>query len=145
MPPSNWQPVSGSAAAPSPWARLVVGGWWWTGYNGHMTTNQPPYVAVIFSATRTLDDDEGYDAMATRMVRLAREQPGYLGIESVRDPITRDGITVSYWATEDDARAWKQVAEHLGAQQLGRDRWYSTYRTRVAIVTREYGWPDRPS
>lgn len=105
-------------------------------------TATEPYVAVIFSATRTIADDEGYEAMAVRMEELAGEQPGYLEIESVRDPKTRAGITVSYWATEAHAKAWKQVAEHLGAQQLGRQRWYSTYRIRIATVTREYAWPE---
>ena len=105
-------------------------------------TATEPYVAVIFSATRTIADDEGYEAMAVQMEELAGEQPGYLEIESVRDPNTRAGITISYWATEADAKAWKQVAEHLGAQQLGRQRWYSTYRIRIATVTREYAWPE---
>lgn len=103
------------------------------------STPQPPYVAVVFTSVRTEDDDAGYGVMADRMVELASEQPGYLGIESVRDPDTRVGITVSYWRDEDSARAWKQVAEHLGAQRLGRERWYASYRVRVATVTRDYG------
>lgn len=53
------------------------------------------------------------------------------------------GITVSYWATEADARAWKQVGEHVAAQNAGRDRWYDSYHLRVATVTREYAW-ERP-
>jgi heme-degrading monooxygenase HmoA len=104
------------------------------------TTPEPPYVAVIFSARRTADDEPGYGAMADAMERLAGEQPGYLGIESAR---RRDGfgITVSYWATEADARAWKHVGEHLGAQLLGRARWYEHYVVRVATVTRAYDGP----
>lgn len=98
-----------------------------------------PYVAVIFSSRRTVDDGERYGEMAERMETLARTQQGFLGIESVRDA-ERDGITVSYWATEADAAAWKQVAEHLGVQRLGRERWYEAYTTRVATVTRSYTW-----
>ena len=67
---------------------------------------------------------------------LAQQQPGYLGAESAREAI---GITVSYWATEDDARAWKRVLEHAEAQRIGRERWYEQYSVRVATVTREYG------
>jgi len=98
-------------------------------------TPEPPYVAVIFTSVRT-DGDAGYAAMSERMTSLAAEQPGYLGIEAARD---RLGITVSYWADEAAARAWKQVAEHLVAQRLGRDVWYSDYRVRFAVVQREYG------
>jgi heme-degrading monooxygenase HmoA len=97
----------------------------------------PPYVAVIFSSVRTTVD-AGYAAMTEVMERLAAEQPGYLGIESARDPETRFGISVSYWRTDADARAWKAVAEHAAAQRLGRRRWYETYRVRVAAVEREY-------
>ena len=101
------------------------------------------YVAVVFSSRRSGADAEGYGAMAERMEELAREQPGYIGIESARNP-DGAGITVSYWATESDAAAWKQVSEHLAAQGAGRDRWYDSYRVRVATVTREYEW-ERPT
>lgn len=106
--------------------------------------NEPtePYVAVIFTSRRSEHDTAGYDAMAERMDALAAEQPGYIGIESSRVP-GGVGITVSYWATEADARAWKQVGEHVAAQNAGRDRWYDSYHLRVATVTREYAW-ERP-
>ncbi len=101
-------------------------------------TPAPPYVAVIFTSQRTHGDDDGYAAMADAMDAQAKHQPGYLGIESARGG-DGFGITVSYWRTSEDARAWKRVAEHVGAQRLGRERWYRAYRVRVAEVGREYG------
>jgi heme-degrading monooxygenase HmoA len=98
----------------------------------------PPYVAVIFTSLHS-PDTEGYGETAERMEELAAEQPGYLAIESVRDPETGFGITVSYWQTEADATAWKGVAEHAEAQRVGRDRWYASYAVQVATVTRAYG------
>jgi len=74
--------------------------------------------------------------MAAAMERLAERQPGYLGIESARE---ETGITVSYWADQAAARAWKDVAAHLVAQQRGREIWYRDYRVRVATVERDYG------
>jgi heme-degrading monooxygenase HmoA len=103
--------------------------------SGIARTPEPPYVAVVFTSMRTGDDD-GYAATAARMDELAAQQPGYLGVESAHDEL---GITVSYWADEDAARAWKQVAEHLVAQRVGRERWYADYRVRVAVVQRDYG------
>jgi heme-degrading monooxygenase HmoA len=94
---------------------------------------------VIFTARRTDIDEAGYEAMAESMITLAAQQPGHLGVESVRDAETSLGITVSYWADEASAVAWKQHPEHLIAQAEGRDRWYSHYETRVATVTRAYG------
>ena len=98
-------------------------------------TPAPPYVAVIFTSLRT-DGDNGYPAMVAAMERLAREQPGYLGIEAAREGL---GITVSYWRDEAAAAAWKQVGAHLVAQRRGREVWYRDYRVRIAHVTRDYG------
>ena len=97
-------------------------------------TPDPPYVAVIFTSLRKTGDD-GYGAAAARMEELAAQQPGYLGIESAREGV---GITVSYWASEEDARAWKRVAEHAAVQRAGRERWYEEYTVRIALVTRDY-------
>ena len=47
------------------------------------------YYAVIFTSTRT-EVEEGYAEMATKMVELAKAQPGYIGMESARSEI---GIT----------------------------------------------------
>jgi len=105
-------------------------------------TPAPPYVAVIFTSQRaqsTGDDDDGYAAMAEAMDRQAAAQPGYLGIESARGA-DGFGITVSYWRSVADARAWKGVSEHLAAQRLGRERWYRMFRVRIAEVAREYGF-----
>jgi heme-degrading monooxygenase HmoA len=107
--------------------------------SGIAKTPEPPYVAVVFTSLRASADgggDNGYAVMSARMNELAAQQPGYLGVESARDGL---GITVSYWADEESARAWKDVAAHVVAQQRGRDTWYSDYRVRVATVTRDYG------
>lgn len=94
----------------------------------------PPYVAVIFTSVRTPDAlNTGYGEMAARMLDLAADQPGYLGVESA------PGVTISYWRDTASATAWRAVAEHRGAQRLGRTEWYSSYRLRVATVEREVG------
>jgi heme-degrading monooxygenase HmoA len=98
-------------------------------------TPEPPYVAVIFTSTRT-DGDQGYAATAEAMEKLAADQPGYLGIEAARDADL--GITVSYWADDKAALAWKDVAAHLIVQRRGRQTWYTDYRVRVATVHRAY-------
>lgn len=95
-------------------------------------------VAVIFSSTRSAGHDAEYEQMAAEMESLAAQQPGFLAVESVRGA-DRRGITVSYWADESSARAWKQVAGHIEAQYLGRTQWYGRYHVVVAEVIREYG------
>jgi len=100
------------------------------------TTPEPPYFAVIFTSIRAADDDAGYAAMADAMVELGSKQPGFLGIESARGE-DRLGITVSYWRSLEDIARWKNVAQHLVAQRLGREKWYRSFALRVARVESE--------
>ena len=93
--------------------------------------------AVIFTSRLRNPDRDG--AMADRMEELARIQPGYLGHDSVRG-VDGLGITVSYWATEDAVKAWRANAEHLGAQAMGRERFYNWFRLDVCRVERSYGF-----
>ncbi|PYF84401.1 MULTISPECIES: antibiotic biosynthesis monooxygenase [Marinomonas] len=98
-------------------------------------TPNPPYYAVIFTSHRT-EVDSGYGQMADRMVELASKQPGFLGIESAREDV---GITVSYWSDLESIRQWKAHAEHQQAQKLGHEKWYSSFKTRISKVERDYG------
>ena len=93
-----------------------------------------PYYAVIFTSTQT-DDTEGYSEMAEKMETLARQQEGFIGIESARNTI---GITVSYWKSLDAIKNWKANTEHLFAQQKGREQWYNWYNVKICKVEREY-------
>ena len=106
---------------------------------GFANTPEPPYYAVIFTSQRT-DEDRGYEAMAQTMFELALKQPGCLGAESARD-ISGLGITVAYFTDETAIHTWKQNSEHLVAQRLGKERWYSHYQLRVAKVERSYSGP----
>ncbi len=99
------------------------------------TTPEPPYYAVIFTSLRT-DDDKGYQKMSQKMLDLASIQAGFLGVESAREDV---GITVSYWKNLASIKLWKKNIEHIEAQKLGRDEWYSSYRIRVSKVQRDYG------
>lgn len=100
----------------------------------YANTPKPPYYAVIFTSSRT-EDDQGYAEMAEKMLALAQQQPGFLGVESARASI---GITVSYWADLASIQNWKAHSEHQLAQKSGRAQWYSQYKTRIAKVERDY-------
>lgn len=97
-----------------------------------------PYIAVIFTSTRTLEHGEEYSQWAKRMSDLVRTQPGFISEVSARDPETRFGITISYFKDEESVKNWKSVAEHKEAQKLGQRKFYSEYSVKVATVYREY-------
>jgi heme-degrading monooxygenase HmoA len=100
------------------------------------STPSPPYYAVIFTSIRT-SIDEGYEEMANQMLNLAKQQDGYLGVETARN---ETGITISYWKDIDSIKRWKHQADHLVAQQLGVTKWYEAYKTRICLVERDYGF-----
>jgi heme-degrading monooxygenase HmoA len=99
-------------------------------------------VVVIFLSERTDEDAAGYAAAADAMVALAAAQPGYRGHDSVRgaDGV---GITLSYWADDASALAWKNHPTHQAIRDTGRARWYRRYEVVVADVARDYRW-DKP-
>ncbi len=99
-----------------------------------MKSNFEPYYAVIFTSTRA-EGDNGYNEMAELMEKLAKQQEGFLRIDSARSEV---GITVSYWRNLDDIKNWKQQTDHILAQQEGRKNWYSWYNVRICKVEREY-------
>lgn len=88
---------------------------------------------MIFTSIRT-EVQEGYNEMAERMSLLASQQEGFLGEESA------PGITISYWKNLEAIKNWKEHPEHKSAQQIGKEKWYSSYHTRIARIEREYSF-----
>lgn len=97
-------------------------------------TPTPPYYAVIFTSKRS-DVGDDYSEMADRMVELAGQEEGFLGIESVREEY---GITVSYWKDLESISGWKDNVDHKVARKRGREEWYLHFKVRVAKIERDY-------
>jgi heme-degrading monooxygenase HmoA len=97
---------------------------------------EPPYYAVIFASQRASDGSDDYGTTSDRMVELARQRDGFLGVESARDA-SGFGITVSYWRDEASIAGWKADLEHREAQRRGRHGYYEKWELRVARVERQ--------
>ncbi|OIK16183.1 antibiotic biosynthesis monooxygenase [Bacillus sp. MUM 116] len=102
--------------------------------SGIAKTPEPPYYAVIFASQRT-DGDKGYGKMADKMVELASQQKGFLGMESARDEGL--GITVSYWDSLESIKIWKENSAHKAAQEKGKTEWYKNFALRICKVERQ--------
>lgn len=89
---------------------------------------------MIFASQRT-EGDQGYGKMAEKMVELASQQEGFLGVESARDEGL--GITVSYWESLDAIKKWKDHSLHQVAQEKGKTIWYQNFSLRVCKVERD--------
>jgi heme-degrading monooxygenase HmoA len=95
----------------------------------------PPYYAVI--APAELEEDvRGYPELATKLIELAKEQPGFLGIES---GFQRGfSLAVSYWASLEAIERWSNDSRHMIAKEKGKSVWFKKYVTRIARVERVY-------
>jgi len=96
--------------------------------------------AVIFTSQRRANDDDAYAATAAAMAELVAQQPGYLGMDSARNP-DGSGITVCYWDSLEAIRRWDGVPAHAASQDLGRTTFYERYEVRVCTVERGYKFP----
>ncbi|MGM2835612.1 antibiotic biosynthesis monooxygenase family protein, partial [Bacillus cereus group sp. Bce025] len=76
------------------------------------------YYAVIFTSNLS-NDTTDYNATSDKMEELAKQQPGFLGVESARNH-SGLGITISYWESLDAIENWKQNALHKEAKERGR-------------------------
>ena len=92
------------------------------------------YVVIFKATVRTLD--AAYSDMAARLRQTALNEFGCLAFEGVSEGDRE--IALSYWASLDDIQRWKQHAEHLTAQRLGCEAWYSAYSVEIARIERSY-------
>lgn len=102
----------------------------------HPRTGQ---TAVIFVSESTGEDEAGYAAAAEAMAALAAEQPGYLGVDWVGDGQGQE-ITISYWADDASAAAWRAHPVHARTQEAGRGAWLKRYDLMVVEVRRGHRW-----
>ncbi len=112
-------------------------------------------IAVIFEVIPSSGERERYLATAAALRSRLEAIDGFISVErfqSITDPDKL--LSLSFWRDEAAVKEWRQVAEHRGAQQLGRDAVFADYRLRVASVVRDYGmferaeapqvYPDKP-
>ncbi|NMW32925.1 antibiotic biosynthesis monooxygenase [Altererythrobacter sp. RZ02] len=84
------------------------------------------YLVVFRNRKRTDIDADAYGVEAEAMERMARAQPGFLSFKSYT---AADGevVALSEWETEQAARNWGRVAQHLEVQSRGRELYYESY------------------
>jgi len=91
--------------------------------------------AVIFKAT-IKEFDEEYFRVAERLKDLAFKKYGCLDFVSVTEGDQE--ISISYWESQSRIRAWKNDPEHRSAQEMGRTKWYGSYRVEICELSRSY-------
>ena len=91
--------------------------------------------AVIFRAEIN-ELDQSYFDMAVRMRELAKTKYGCIEFTALCEG--NQEMAISYWQNEEQIIAWKQDSEHKKAQELGRTKWYKSYKVQIVKIEREY-------
>jgi heme-degrading monooxygenase HmoA len=92
-------------------------------------------ITVFRSRLRPGVRDE-YVALVDRMDEIARTMPGYI---SHKGFFADDGerVTIVEFEHEEGLRAWRQNPEHVAAQKLARQKYYTEYHVQVCTLDRE--------
>ena len=91
--------------------------------------------AVIFKAKVGIQDSQ-YSETVGVMRDLAFSKYNCQDFVAVTEG--EQEIAISYWLSETDIKNWHQDAQHAVAQQLGREKWYSSYTVEVVEIKRRY-------
>jgi heme-degrading monooxygenase HmoA len=92
---------------------------------------------VVFKITLRPDIDVAeYEKTGTRMVELVSEMPGFLGMDYAA--IEGGELLIARFESPEALEAWRTQAEHLEAQQQGRERFFSAYRIEICELVRSY-------
>jgi heme-degrading monooxygenase HmoA len=77
-----------------------------------------------------------YVALVAEMERIARTMPGYI---SHKGFFADDGerVTIVEFEHEEGLRAWRSNPEHIAAQKLAREKYYTEYHVQVCKLDRE--------
>ncbi|MCL6236471.1 antibiotic biosynthesis monooxygenase [Acinetobacter sp. ANC 5579] len=92
------------------------------------------YVVIFKACIRTLD--ELYFSTAQQLRDKALTHFNCQHFEALTEG--EHEIALSYWNTLEDIRAWQQDAQHLVAQQLGKNQWYTNFSVEICEVLRRY-------
>lgn len=91
---------------------------------------------TVFRSRLKLGVREEYVALVDQMEKLARTMPGYV---SHKGFFADDGerVTIVEFEHEEGLRAWRTNPEHIAAQKLARQKYYTEYSVQVCTLDRE--------
>ncbi|MCP3878360.1 MAG: antibiotic biosynthesis monooxygenase [Sulfitobacter sp.] len=104
-------------------------------------------IAMIFEFTFDPTRPELLDevlATSEELRLLLADVDGFEGAELFQSCSIPDKyVTVGFFVDEEPVAAWRNTPEHRRVQALGRSRFFTDYRIRMAEVTRDYTGTDR--
>lgn len=104
-------------------------------------------IAMIFEFWFDPDDRATYEEYLAESAKLRELLPAVDGFEGIErfESVGEPGrfVAIGFFRDEDSVTAWRNTPQHRRAQALGRGRFFTGYRLRMAEVIRDYGPDDR--
>jgi heme-degrading monooxygenase HmoA len=93
-------------------------------------------LVIVFRSRLKPGISADYAALAQRMTALAHTMPGFV---SEKNFVADDGerVTVVEFEHADGLHAWRTNPEHIAAQKLAREKFYTNYHIQVCTLDRE--------
>jgi heme-degrading monooxygenase HmoA len=93
-------------------------------------------IVTVFRSRLRPGIGDDYVTLSNRMFELAQTMPGFIAI---KDFTAEDGerVAIVEFAHEDGQRAWRSHPEHIEAQKLARQKYYSEYHIQVCTLEHE--------
>jgi heme-degrading monooxygenase HmoA len=101
------------------------------------------YFNVFRTRKRAGYDEAAYLADVARMEALARTQKGFLAYRRYRAD-DGEGLSMTEFETEEDARAWGRHPEHVAMQAKGRAEYYESYVVYACVDPRVMRFEREP-
>lgn len=100
-------------------------------------------IAMIFEFWMKLDDTEvvdEYSATSAGLRTVLEQVDGFGGVERF-ESCSEPGkfVAIGFFDDEAAVTGWRNHPAHRHAQQLGRNRFFTNYRLRMATQIRDYG------
>lgn len=93
-------------------------------------------VLTVFRSRLKAENVEEYYQWAARMSEMAETMPGYV---SHKVFVAQDGerVTIVEFADDKGQEGWRTRPEHVEAQKMGRNEFYTEYKLQICEVVRE--------
>ena len=94
-------------------------------------------VIVVFKITHRPDLPRAeYEDVGARMVELVSAMPGFLGMDFAETEGCE--LLIARFESHDALAEWRNLQEHLAAQESGRREFFAAYRIDVCEPVRSY-------
>ena len=101
-------------------------------------------IAVIFEFTPAEGRFPDYMALVETLKADLAKAEGFISLERF-ESITTPGkfVSLQFWRDDECVRKWRNLQRHREAQAKGRAAIFSSYRLRIAQVSRDYTMGSR--